>query len=731
MRTTNSTDKNLIDTDTWLNSLLAQHAHKNPQLIHDAYNLARLYGEKQAAFIGESCLQQGLAMAEILNSLQLDDESLAAGMIYSSVRHTDLSEQDVEEHLGANIKKLVQWTKQMDGISELYAAAERHEYYHPKIDIIRKMLLAMVNDVRAVLIKLVERLFVLRGIKIFPVDTQQKIARETMAIYAPLANRLGIGQIKWELEDLSFRCLETATYQKIAKFLNERRIDREAYVKNFIDNLKTTLQTAGIKDMQISGRVKHIYSIYKKTQRKATNLSEIYDITAVRVLLPTVEDCYTVLSHVHSKWRHIAKEFDDYIAKPKPNGYKSIHTVIIGPSNKNVEIQIRTYQMHEEAELGVAAHWVYKEGKPAADSGYEGKIAWLRQVMDWQKEVTKTEDPLAEINRIFKDRVYVFTPDGDIIDLPQGATPLDFAYHIHSEVGHRCRGAKVNDFIVTLTYPLKTGERIEIITTKQPRPSRDWINPHLGFLKTSRAKAKVRQWFKKQDYEQHVADGQDALEREFRRLGLKNININDLAGKLNYKTSDVLLAAIGRGEIKLSSITNLVQRETTPAPKEEFQVTLPKTAEIRKKPTDVEIHGVGNLLTRIANCCRPIPGEAIIGYITRGQGVSIHRQNCGNILRVHKTNPEKLIEVSWGEKHIGKYPINLIIEAFDRPGLVKDITDVLAGERVFMTGLNCGTNKKDRTAYINLTIEIDSLELLNSISTKISQLPNVSNVRRI
>ncbi|MCK4608932.1 MAG: bifunctional (p)ppGpp synthetase/guanosine-3',5'-bis(diphosphate) 3'-pyrophosphohydrolase, partial [Gammaproteobacteria bacterium] len=539
---------------------------------------------------------------------------------------------------------------------------------------------------------------------------------------------LGIWQIKWELEDFSFRYQDPATYKELSKALNQRRADREQYVKDFITQLTQMLQAAGISNPEITGRAKHIYSIYRKMQRKNVDFSEIYDTTAVRVIVPTVEDCYTVLSSVHGAWQHIPKEFDDYIATPKPNGYKSIHTAVIAPDDVCVEVQIRTLAMHQEAELGVAAHWVYKEGAHQS-TNYETKIAWLRQAMAWQKEVTATDDALDEVQNIFDDRIYVFTPGNDIIEMAKSATVLDFAYHIHSEVGHRCRGAKVDANIVNLSYQLKTGETIEILTNKQPHPSRDWLNPHLGFLKTSRAKAKVHSWFKKQDHDKNVAFGQDLLEKELKRLGLKNINIGNLANQLKFKTNEDMFAALGGGELKTTSIIGLIERTTTPATDNETKKPA-TSAPLTTKTTDIEIQGVDNLLTHLANCCQPIPGDAIIGYITQGRGISIHRQDCSNIVSTKKMHPERLIEIDWGMAASHNYPVNLVIEAFDGHGLVNNISNILSHEAIAIIGLNANVNKKDHMAYVNLSLEIENLALLDQIVAKLKQLPEITKINR-
>ncbi|MCK4869667.1 MAG: GTP diphosphokinase [Gammaproteobacteria bacterium] len=718
----------IIDVEAWLQHILEKRQRQKLTQIKHAATLARLIGEEQATPYGDSCLHQGFTIANILSDLNIDDDTLTATFIYSCVQHADLSLDDVEEHFGPAIKKLIQNTKQLDGISDLYAAVSHHNHQHPKIDVIRKMFLAMVDDIRAVLIKLAEHLAIMRTIKNYNPRKQQLLANETSAIYAPLANRLGIGHIKWELEDLAFRYLETDKYKEISKGLNQRRIDRDLYVANFITKLKDILHSANIENPDVYGRAKHIYSIYRKMQRKDVDLSEVYDALAVRVLVPTLDDCYQVLSQVHATWQHIPQEFDDYVSAPKPNGYQSIHTAIIGPENKNIEIQIRTYEMHEKAELGVAAHWIYKEG-PQKSSDYEAKIAWLREIMAWQKEVTATEDKLDDVHKIFEDRVYVFTPSGEVIDLPTGATPLDFAYHIHSEVGHRCRGAKINNHIVNLTYKLRTGDRVEIITTKQGRPSRDWLNPHLGFIKTSKAKAKIHQWFKKQNYDKNITEGQEQLEKEFKRLGLKNINISHIASSLHHKKPEEMYAAIATGEIKLSAVINLIQRQDRQAKEDTAppQVVQPTTD---NKPSDIEIQGIGSLLTTIAKCCSPIPGDDIIGYITQGRGVSIHKKECPNILRAQNIRAEKLVEVNWGTKSAAKYPVNLAIIAYDRAGLIKDISNLIANEKLNLIGLTSNVDRQEHLATIHLTIEIDGLNSLSKITTKISQLANIIEIKR-
>lgn len=722
------TKEGSINLESWLQHISQKYSLENITLLRQAVSLTRVAGEEHATPNGESCLHQGLTMAEILAELNPDAETLAAAIVYSSMRYAGLNLEDVTEHLGTKVAKLAKGTWQMDAINIL-----RGENYHThdptSIDNIRKMLLAMVDNVNVVLIKLAERLCILRNVAIFNDNKKKQVAKETMDIYAPLANRLGIGQLKWQLEDLSFRYLQPEQYKKISTALKERRVDREQYIHQIVAELKTLLHESDIQDFKIAGRAKHIYSIYRKMQRKNVPLAEIYDVSAVRILVPNIEDCYTALSSVHTRWQHIKKEFDDYIATPKSNGYRSIHTAVIGPNNKSVEIQIRTFQMHEESELGVAAHWIYKEGarKP---SSYEEKISWLRQVLDWQKEVAKTEAAKEEIQtELFDDRIYVFTPNGQVLDLPKGATPLDFAYHVHSELGHRCRGAKVNGHIVPLTYALKTGEQVEILTVKAGHPSRDWLNPHLNYLKTPRAKAKVLQWFRKQDYEKNLAEGKAQIEREQKRLGIKQVDFDQIAQKLNYKTGDDLLAALGRGDLGINTLIHTMQPVLLEVATElKPEIIKPKLSEI---VTDIDIHGVGNLLTHMALCCQPVPGDKIIGYVTVGRGISIHRQDCANIAHNKAAHQERLVEVSWGNKTQKNYIANLIIHAQDRQKSVQDITALLVNENIPLLSIESFSDKDHSQMRIHLSIEISGLASLSKLLALINQLPNVYDVKRV
>jgi len=633
--------------------------------------------EKARNLSATDCLVEGIGIATILHEIGLDNEGLASAIIYPSLKAQEIHLDSVQDVLGENSSKLLKDVLQMGALGKLQHLEDRKSH---QLENLRKMLLAMVADVRAVLVILAERLWLMRK------KPSIIFSQETLDVYAPLANRLGVGQLKWELEDLCLRYLKPDEYKKIAAWLASKREERENYIQKVIKELNVVLNSANIHHFEVTGRVKHIYSIYKKMLKKKGNLDDIYDISAVRILVETITDCYTALGIVQEKWEQISKEFDDYIANPKPNGYRSIHTALIGPDKKIVEVQIRTKQMHQESELGVAAHWKYKEGAASKQSDYESKIAWLREIMAWQREITKNshaEEPSEKkISQkdLFADRVYVFTPTGDIIDLPQGSTPLDFAYHIHSEVGHRCKGAKISGSIVPLTYHLQTGEQVEILTAKLAKPSRDWMNPNTGYLKTARARNKVQHWFKVQEEQ-------------------------------------------SQEEI-------IIPKEKLPVDVIPTELPILKKASLKKSVQDIQILGVGHLLTQMAGCCRPLPGEDIIGYITQGKGVSIHKKNCKNITHINPTGKIRLIEVAWGETTSNVYPVDIQIIAYDRHGLLRDITAFFATEKINMLGIQTFTDKNSQEAHIKTTIEILSLDKLQKIIAHLKQIPNVLNVFR-
>lgn len=721
-----------IDLESWLNELEQKNPQLNHDLIRNACLLSQIAGMEMPTESGESCLQQGLAMAEILVDLDIDSETIAAAVVYDSVQYAELTIEDVEEHLGSKLAKLVSGVERMNAVNNLRGMSRMHN--RNQIDNIRKMLLAMVDDARCVLIKLAERLRVLRTIAPLPQHVKRSLAIEVKEIYAPLANRLGIGSIKWEMEDLAFRYLNPDKYKEIAKGLNSRRLDRDRYVTMIVETLEQALTEKGLKGFKVYGRSKHIHSIFRKMSRKNVPISEIYDATAVRVLVNSIDDCYIVLGVVHDLWQQIIIEFDDYIANPKPNGYKSLHTAVVGPEQKNFEVQIRTFQMHDEAELGVAAHWKYKEGTGFQKENHERKIDWLREVLEWQRELAQTgTDDDGELDEEFlDDRVYIFTPGGDVLDLPLGSTPLDFAYRVHSEIGHRCRGAKVDGRIVQLTHVLKTGEQVEVLTGKEARPSRDWLNPHLGYLKSSRAKAKIHHWFKLLNYDKNREEGAAILERELKRLDLKSDKLSEVAKSLNFKKKDDLLAALGRGDVRFAQILQRLPE----APKEEGRkntILLKNKVESKKTEYatgDVHIEGVGNLLTHIARCCQPVPGDDIIGYITTGRGISIHQKTCANILHANESQQNRLIEVTWGGNVSEGYKVDIIIHAYDRSGLLRDVTQLLTTEKANVYALSTNINKEENTAVIYLTLEVDGLEALSRLLDKLKQIQNITDVKR-
>jgi GTP pyrophosphokinase len=716
-----------INLEAWLHHAAMQRNQGDFKLIRQASILSQIVGETKVTPTNISCLQQGLTMAEILLDLHLDKETIAAALIYSGATYAELCPETINDHLGPQVTKLIEGTKQMDAIRISNMAT----IYQTQLENMRKMLLAMVKDMRVVLIKLAERLTTMRTLDNLAEETRQPYAQETLDIYAPLANRLGVGQLQWELEDLSLHYLEPEVYGKIASLLQERLVDREAYVQTLIVELRTVLENAHLQNFQLHGRVKHIHSIYRKMQQKKLAFKELYDLNAIRILVNTVKDCYNALSIIHGLWPPINGQFDDYIATPKSNGYRSIHTAVLGPGHKTLEIQIRTHQMHQESEHGLAAHWQYKENSQQNES-YQTKIAWLRQVLEWQKELVKRgKATVPGLTTVLDDRIYVFTPNGDIIDLPKGATPLDFAYHIHSEVGHRCRGAKINGAIVPLTYQLKIGEQVEILTTKQGTPSRDWLNPNLGYLYTARAKAKAHHWFKNQDYDKHIDDGQALFDKECQRLGLLAIDQEKLAHKLHFKTKKEMLAALGSGDLRFSQLLNVIQaqepvQEANLAIEPEILLGKPRSS----LPEGITIAGVTDLLTQTAGCCKPVPGDTIQGFITQGRGIVLHRNDCVHLLNLESNKQNRLVSANWGEEVSQIYPVDVSVEAYDRPGLVRDISTLIANEKLNLIALTLSSNKLEPKAFINLTIEISNLTSLSKVLDRIKQVPNVVDVRR-
>ncbi|OBS10970.1 RelA/SpoT family protein [Acidihalobacter prosperus] len=664
----------------------------------------------------------GRAAALRLLEMGADGDSVVAAVLADPRLRDRLSPEYLTQTYGATMASLVRNIHWLNTFKEC-----REEFVQPpeQAEHLRRMLLAMVDDVRAVLVKLAYRVERLHLLAEESYETRRCIARETLDIYAPLANRLGLGQLKWALEDLAFRYLEPQTYKRLAKSLEETRDSRERYVSAFVDELRAALQAEGI-EAETYGRPKHIYSIYKKISRKNIDLNDLYDIRAVRVLVDRVSTCYAVLGVVHGRWTHIPKEFDDYIANRKENGYQSLHTAVIGPEGKVVEVQIRTHEMHALAEQGVAAHWRYKEGG-RQDEALDKAVNSLRNLLEHRDN---DEELLESFHaELFGDRVFVLTPRGDVLDLPKGATPLDFAYTVHSEVGHRCRGAKVDGRIVPLSYTLKSGEQVEILTAREPNPSRDWYNPNTGYLYSARNRAKVRHWFAQLDRDQHLADGRAILEREAQRLGTPVPDLEVLVRRFHVQTPDELLLAIGRGDVRPGQIASALQGPQAPA-------SLPADG-VRKAPSHggrpdrdaIRVQGVGNLLTQFAQCCKPAPGDPVVGYITKGEGVTIHRSDCPNVLNMPDTQRKRLIEADWGERP-HSYPVDIHIEAFDRQGLLRDITQTLTNEKINVLAANTRTNRDDQSVIMDLEVEIVDIAQLSRILDKLGQLPNVISAER-
>ena len=672
-----------------------------------------------------AAIMEGRDIATIVESLGLSSGLLAAVQLYPLVRENILTIKDIENSDLKDLSRIIVDLVQLGRFSLPAKWQPGEALAVQQSEALRKMLLAVVADVRLVLVRIAEQVYRLRRAKYAAVDEKQALAIETREIYAALANRLGVWQLKWELEDLSFRYLEPETYRSIAAGLNEKRAERIA----FIDTVKTTLEAELAKQSicaEISGRPKHIYSIWRKMQRKDRGLESLYDIRAVRILVDDIKDCYAALGCVHNLWSYLPGEFDDYIANPKDNNYQSLHTAVVGPNGKTVEVQIRTHDMHRQAELGVAAHWRYKEGGGSV-AAFDQKIRFLRQLLEPGGD---GEDLLAQIrDDMFEDRVYAVSPRGDVVELPANATPLDFAYHVHTQVGHRCRGAKVNGRIVPLTYSIKNGDQIEIITGSLPQPSRDWLSPKLGYLAGARSRAKVRNWFRLQDRDQHQRQGREILDRELARLNVHDVATDDIAQQLKQKNTEALCVSLGAGDLTSASIATALQHiRGNELPDKIRQRRPPKRKETSSDT--IAISGIGDLLCNFARCCRPVPPEPIIGYITQGRGVSVHRADCGNFLGLNKKHPERIIEVAWGRSESATYPVGLKLRAMDRSGLLRDISTILADEQANVTDLTTHTDRKSMQSIMDISLEIRDLPTLSTVIARLEQLPNVVSVTR-
>ena len=719
----------MVRLDDIIEKVLLYNPGADLDALRKAYVFSAKVHQGQVRLSGEPYLTHPMEVAAILAELKMDVPSIVTGLLHDTIEDTLTTPEELRALFGEEVAELV------DGVTKIgkiiFRTSEERQAEN-----FRKMLLAMARDIRVILVKLADRLHNMRTLEFQPESRRRKIAQETLDIYAPLANRLGISWLKSELEDLSFRYLHEDDYKAIARQLAEKRLDRDRYIHDVVETLKGMLDAQGIDRYDVDGRAKHIYSIWRKMKRKRIDFSQVHDIRAVRILVPEVADCYTVLGLVHSRWHHVPNEFDDYIANPKKNGYQSLHTAVMGPENKVLEIQIRTFAMHDEAELGVCAHWRYKgHDTRGKSSSYEEKIAWLRQVLEWQEEVGELGDLREGLNSdVAPDRIYVFTPDGHVIDLPRVATPIDFAYRVHTEVGHRCRGAKIDGRIVPLTYKLKTGQQVEILTASKGGPSRDWLNPSLGYVRTSRARAKIQSWFKHQARDQNLEEGRALFEREMKRLDVEGMDLETLARKVNYASPDDMYAALGAGDLRIGQVLHQAQQlfgESDDQEQLDRLLAKPRKGADRGGGSDITVLGVGNLKTSMANCCHPVPGEAIVGFITQGRGVTVHRQDCPNILQLRMDEPQRIIEVEWGERARTQYPVDVEIQAWDRAGLLRDVTGVLSNDKVNVLSVNTLTDTDDGIARMVITVEVDGLETLGRLFSRIQQLPNVIEVRRL
>jgi guanosine-3',5'-bis(diphosphate) 3'-pyrophosphohydrolase len=698
--------------------------------IRRAFGFAAAAHGDQRRQSGDPYIVHPLAVATILADLKLDCETLCAALLHDVAEDTDTDLVKIAAEFGAEVARLVDGVTKLRRAEDLLADPNARIHAHDQTwaESVRKMFLAMAEDVRVVLIRLADRLHNMRTLDALADEKRRRIAQETMEIYAPLASRLGIWQIKWELEDLAFRHLEPEAYRDIARKLQSRRVQRERYIEQVRAQLEAELRKANI-EADISGRPKHIYSIWRKMQRRGVDFSNIYDLLALRVIVDDVSDCYHALGVVHQLWRPIAGQFDDYIAMPKDSLYQSLHTTVVGPEGRPLEIQIRTHEMHRVAEYGIAAHWRYKEGT-RRDVKYDNKIAWLRQLLDWQQDVAGAQEFVESLKTdIFRDQVYVFTPKGEIRELPAGATPLDFAYRIHTDVGHRCVGAKVNGRLVSLDYQLKNGEIVEILSSKTPKgPSRDWLNPNLNYVKTAHAREKIRQWFRRQQREENIARGKEILEKELQRMGLTKQGEADLAAIFKFERVEDFLAAIGAGDISPQNVALKLLGEQPP-PAVAHAPTVEPHPDGQRRPTasgSIQVQGVGDLLTRIARCCNPVPGEPIVGYITRGTGITVHRADCANVAA--EDERERLVPVEWGKTRI-TYPVTIRLEAWDRDGLLRDVAGVVAEERVNMSTVSA-ISHADRTCTIRATLEITDIEKLGRILSKLEGIRGALSVAR-
>ncbi|MSQ24154.1 MAG: bifunctional (p)ppGpp synthetase/guanosine-3',5'-bis(diphosphate) 3'-pyrophosphohydrolase [Chloroflexi bacterium] len=693
------------------------------ELIQRALDFATAAHAPQLRASGDPYVTHPIAAALILAKLHLDAPSVAAALLHDVVEDTSRSIGDIEIAFGGEVGAIV------DGVTKLTRVQWLPEEQRPVAakeaewaENLRKMFLAMAEDIRVVLVKLADRLHNMDTLDALSPDKQQRIAQETMEIYAPLANRLGIWEIKSQLEDLSFRYLQPEDYANIVAAIQQDRAERERYVGEVVNDLREHLKAQGI-EAEVFGRPKHLYSTWNKMRERGAEISQIYDLFAVRVIVETVPQCYSALGAVHGRWHPLPGQFDDYISSPKESMYQSLHTTVVALDGKPVEIQIRTSEMNQVAEYGVAAHWRYKEGR-RQDPKFDAKVAWLRQLMDWQKDVASEAQDFVDSLRtdIFQDQVYVFTPKGEIKELPSGATSLDFAYRVHTEVGHHCVGAKVNGRLVSLNHPLQNGDIVEIVTSKTSRgPSRDWLMPALGYIKSAHARDKIRQWFKRQERDENIVRGRELVDRELKRLSLTDVKLDDLATSLGYEHTEDFFAAMGYGDINPQQVAAKLGA-ALPSPE-----IKPYTVPLAADTGSIRVQGMADLLTRLARCCSPVPGDRIVGYITRGRGITVHRIDCSSVL--NEDEPERLMPVEWGATPKGMFPVTMRIASFDREGLVRDIAAVVADENLSINGMNVSV-QKDHTAVLIASMDVPSLEKLSRVMARIEAVRDVLSVQR-
>jgi len=707
----------------WLAALAEQFPEDQWELLNQAVAWLEAHGADIQADTGAPLVAHALGTAAILAGMRFDAETLAAALI-CGLPGQAIRPETLRRRFGAPLADLVGSATKLARMDHLFTELSAEG---GQSEALRQMLLAMTDDIRVVFIKLAERTQAMRELASGDESVRHQIATDVRELYAPLANRLGAWQLKWELEDMSCRYLEPETYRAIARQLDERRLDREWYIEHVVRMLDEALQAEGVTGHSISGRPKHIASILAKMRKKHLSFDEVYDVRAVRVLVRDLKDCYHALGLVHALWQPIPGQFDDYISRPKGNGYQSLHTAVVGPENKALEVQIRTFAMHQEAEMGVAAHWRYKEGETTGEGhgGTRDKIAWLRQLLAWRQEVGDSSELAQHFkNELFQDEVFVLTPQGKVIALAAGATPLDFAYAVHTELGHRCRGAKVDGVLVALDTTLVTGQRVEILSVRQGGPSRDWLNPHLGVLKTSRARAKVRQWFKQQDLDTHIQEGRAQLDREIHRLNLANVNLERLATRLKFGRTEELYAALGRGDLSPTQLERVLHDEFVPTQGR----PLVSTARHKATSASVLVEGESGLMTQMAGCCKPAPPDPIVGYITQGHGVTIHRADCAVILRLPAERHGRLLQAGWGGRAGSVFAVDMEVVALDRPGLLKDITEILAQEKVNVIRLN--TVSQQDTAFMEFTLEVTDIAQLTRCLTRVGHVRGVQTSRR-